>query len=72
MDKQNVAMTQNMWKDYENTMFWLNTINNPQEHMIIKDNEVVDVSGDYKMALESLNYILTGNQNIPISFKRDK
>lgn len=66
MDKQNVIMTQKMWKDYENTAFWLNTINNPQNHMIIKDNKVVGVSGDYLMALESLNYILTGNQNIHI------
>lgn len=63
MDKQNALKTQEMWKDYENTEFWLDTINNPQKHMIIRDNKVIGVSHEYYMALESLNYILTGNQN---------
>lgn len=70
MDKNNVIKTQEMWKDYENTSFWLDTINNPQKHMIIVNNKVVGVSHAYLMALESLNYILTGNENIDKFFKK--
>ena len=62
MDKGNVIKTQEMWKNYENTLFWLEAINNPEKHMIIRDNKVIGVDNDYKMSLESLNYILTGNQ----------
>ena len=62
MDKANVLRTQEIWKDYPNTEYWLKTISEPAKHMIIRDNEVVDVDADYKRSLESLSYILSGEQ----------
>lgn len=60
MDKQNVAKTQCMWKDYPNTKFWIDTISNPSKHMFIENNQVIGIDNDYKMAIESLCYILLG------------
>ncbi|MBP1683311.1 MAG: hypothetical protein H6Q27_875 [Ignavibacteriaceae bacterium] len=64
MDKSNVLKTQEMWKDYPNTEYWLKTITEPQEHMIVVDNKIIAVDSDYMRAVESLNYILTGKQKI--------
>ena len=61
MDKANVIKTQEMWKDYLNTEFWLKTISEPAKHMIIRDNEIVSVDSEYAASVESLSYILSGN-----------
>lgn len=64
MDKSNVLKTQEMWKDYPNVDYWLKTITEPQEHMVVADNKIIAVDSDYMRAVESLNYILTGKQKI--------
>lgn len=62
MDKAHAFYTQQMWKDYPNVKFWLETISEPAKHMTIRDNKIVDVDWDYAVAVESLSYILTGEQ----------
>ena len=62
MNKAHVNCTQQMWKDYENTEFWLKTIAEPAKHMEIRDGKIVSVDWDYAVAVESLSYILTGEQ----------
>jgi negative regulator of replication initiation len=58
MDKINVFKTQEMWKDYPNAKYWIETISNPAEHMHIEDNKIIFIDGDYYKAIESLTYIL--------------
>lgn len=62
MNKAHVCYTQEMWKDYENTEFWLKTIAEPAKHMVIRDGKIVSVDWAYAVAVESLSYILTGEQ----------
>lgn len=59
MDKQNVIITQKLWKNYPNTEYWIDIISHPEKHMIIYENKVIGVDSDYKKAQESLKYILT-------------
>lgn len=64
MDKANVLKTQEMWKDYPNVEYWLKTISEPAKHMIIRENEIIAVDTDYERAVESLSYILLGEQKL--------
>lgn len=65
MDKQNVIKTQEMWKKEPNTKYWIDVISNPSKHMIIDNNMVIGVDGDYRKAVESLSYILSGELKFP-------
>lgn len=60
MDKENVTRTQDMWKNYPNTKYWLKTISEPEKHMIIQGQKIIGVDSDYAKAVESLSYILSG------------
>lgn len=62
MDKENTKRTQEMWKDYPNTAYWLKTISEPSKHLIVRNQEIVGVDSDYAGAVESLSYILMGKE----------
>lgn len=62
MDKENTKKTQEMWRDYPNTAYWLKTISEPTKHMIVRNQEIIEVDNDYAGAVESLSYILTGKE----------
>lgn len=70
MDKAHVFYTQQMWKDYPNAKFWLETISEPAKHMVIRDNKIVSVDWDYAVAVESLSHILLGElKNVSLAAK---
>ena len=65
MDKQKAIKTQEMWKDYENTRRWIDTISNPQKYLTFIDKDTVVKSPAYLQAEESLRYILLGETTPP-------
>lgn len=56
MEKFNVIKTQEMWKDYPNTKHWISVLKNPQKHGLIGTPD-----SDYLKAIESIEYILLGD-----------
>ena len=62
MNKDNVAKIQEMWKDYPNVQKWIETISNPNKHIKMVKENTFFVDNDYVIAVESLSYLLTGNE----------
>lgn len=62
MDKEHVIATRKMWKDYPNTQYWIDIISHPKEHIFADNNGEIFTDTEYLKAVESLKYILVGEE----------
>lgn len=61
MQKESVKRTQELWKNEPNVKAWIEAISPPAKH-IMAEGHVFAVDAEYQKAVESLSYILLGEE----------